>query len=87
MADAELAARERVAVGDVGGAVVGEDAFDGDVVAGEEGDRAAEEGDRGCGFLVGEHLGVGEAAVVVDRDVDVLPADELVVAATNSAIR
>ena len=31
--------------------------------------------DRGGGFLVGEHLGVGEAAVVVDADVDVLPAN------------
>ena len=33
------------------------------------------------GFLVGEHLGVGEAAVVVDGDVDVLPADGAAAAA------
>ena len=46
-----------------------------DAVAAVEGEGAAEEADGGRGFLVGEHLGVGEAAVVVDGDVDVLPAD------------
>jgi hypothetical protein len=33
-----------------------------------------EEASGGCCFLVGEHFGVGEAAVVVNGDVDVLPA-------------
>ena len=61
--------------GAVGGPVVGEELFDFDAVAGKEGECAAEEADRGGGFFVGEDLGVGEAAVVVDCDVDVLPAD------------
>ena len=62
-------------VAQVGGAVVGEDPLDADAVAAVEGDGAAEEADRGRCLLVGEHLGVGEAAVVVDGDVDVLLAD------------
>src|ERR671930_2087643 len=60
--------------GAVAGAVVGEHAFDGDAVAAVEGDRALQEAGRGRGLLVAEDLRVGEAAVVVDRDVDVLPA-------------
>ena len=51
--------------------------FDLDAVTAVVGDGAAEEADRGGRFLVGEHLDVGEPAVVVDADVDVLPADRL----------
>jgi hypothetical protein len=40
-----------------------------------EGDGAAEEAGNRCRPFVGEHFGVGEAAVVVDGDVHVLPAD------------
>jgi hypothetical protein len=58
----------------VAGAVVGQDPFDLDAVAAVVGECAAEEAGSGRGFLVGEHFGVGEAAVVVDGDVDVLPA-------------
>jgi hypothetical protein len=61
--------------GAVGGAVVGQHALDDDAVAREEGSGAAQEGDGGGRFLVTKHLGVGESAVVVDRDVDVFPAD------------
>ena len=61
-------------VAEVAGAVVGEEPLDLDAVAPVEGDCAAEEADGGGGLLVGEDFGVGEAAVVVDRDVDVLPA-------------
>jgi hypothetical protein len=75
VAEAKLAAAKRVDRRAVGGAVVGEDAFDVDAVAAVVGDGALEEADRGGGFLVCEDLGVGEAAVVVDGDVDVLPAD------------
>ena len=75
VADAEVPAGERVHGGAVGGAVVGEHALDRDAVAGEEGERAREEADGGGRFLVGQDFGVGESAVVVDRDVDVLPAD------------
>ena len=44
-----------------------------------------EESDRRCRFLVGEHLGVGQAAVVVDGDVDVLPASNAAVVAVGVA--
>jgi hypothetical protein len=72
--DAELSAGDRVRDREVGAAVVGEDPLDGDAVAAVERERAAEEADSGGCFLVCEDLGVGEAAVVVDGDVDVLPA-------------
>ena len=87
MADPEAAAGEGVDGGDVGAAVVGEDAFDLDAVAGEEGECALEEADRGGGFFVGEDFGVGETAVVVDGDVDELPADRAPVASGASRRR
>ena len=58
----------------VGGAVVGHHALDLDAVGGVEGDRAAQERDRGRGLLVGEDLDVGQAGGVVDADVHELPA-------------
>ena len=58
-------------------AVVGNYALDGDVVGGKKRDRAVQGPDRGAGLLVVEHLGVGQAAVVVDRDVQVFAADGL----------
>ena len=73
--DAELAAGERVDGGAVAGAVVGQHALDPDAVAGDR-RRGRGGGSRPrSGLLVGEDLGVGEPAVVVDGDVDVLPAD------------
>jgi hypothetical protein len=72
--DAECSTGERVQCRDVRAAVVGEHALDLDAVAGKEGEGAAEEPDRGGCLFVGEDLGVGEAAVVVDGDVDELPA-------------
>src|SRR3982751_628348 len=73
--DAEPAAGERVRDAAVAGAVVADHAFDGDPVAPVEGDGAAKGGSRGRGLLIGQHLGVGEAAVVVDSDVHELVAD------------
>jgi hypothetical protein len=55
-----------------------------DAVAGEERERAFEEADRCRRFLVWEDFGVGEAAVVVDRDVDELPADSQMASAANA---
>jgi len=77
VADAEPAAGERVQSGDVGGAVVGQQALDRDPLPAVEGDGAVEEADRRPCLLVGQYLGVGETAVVVDRHVHVLPADRL----------
>ncbi len=90
MFDPESAARDGVDGADVGGAVVGEDAFDGDPVAAEEAQGTDEEpGGRDC-FLVAQDLGVGESAVVVDCDVDVFPADRaaiVAVAVTAARVR
>jgi hypothetical protein len=54
-------------------------------VAAIEGDGACEEAGRRDRFLVSEDLGVGEAAVVVDGDVDVLPAFVVLVASIVAA--
>ena len=59
----------------------GEQAADGDAVLGVEGDGGAQEGDGGLGLLVGQHAGEGEAGVIVDGDVQSLPAGELRAAA------
>jgi hypothetical protein len=74
VSQAELAAGGGVQKRPIGAAVVGHDALDADAVAGEEVDRPPEEAGRRDCLLVDQHLGVGEAAVVVDRDVDELPA-------------
>src|SRR3954471_14322015 len=78
VADAERATNERVDRAAVAAAVVGEHAFDGDPVSAVESDRTPEEAGRSGCLLVGQHLGIREAAVVVDGDdVHVLPADGL----------
>src|SRR5438876_3705892 len=77
VADAERAAGKRVERGDVGGPVVGQQALDRDPVAGVVGARSAQEANRRLRLLVGQHLGIGEPAVVVDRDVHELPAHGL----------
>src|SRR3954449_1848606 len=75
MADPECAAADRVDRGAVGRAVVGEDPLDVDAVAGVERPGAFEKGDRGGGFLVGQHFGVRQASAVIDRDMHAFPAD------------
>ena len=77
MADAESSARDRVHGRAVGATVVGDQPLGGDAIAGKVRDGAMKESDGGDRFLVGEDLDVGQAGGVVDRDVDVLPADEL----------
>ena len=47
----------------------------GDAVRAEPGDRAVEEGGAGVVALVGQHLGVGQAGVVIDGGVHVVVAD------------
>ena len=44
-------------------------------------DGAAQERDRGAGLLVGQHLGVGQARGVIDRDMHKLPANPVAVKA------
>ena len=56
--------------------VVGDDAFDPlDAVAGEVARGAGEEPGRCGALLVGKDLGVADAGVVIDRDVDVVVTD------------
>jgi hypothetical protein len=79
--DTELEAGGAELVGAIAGTVVGEQAADGDAVLGVEGDGGAQEGDGGFALLVGQHAGEGEAGVIVDGDVQSLPAGELRAAA------
>lgn len=51
---------------------------------GVEGQGGAQEGDSGLALLVGQHLGESEAGVIVDGDVQSLPAGELRAAATTA---
>jgi hypothetical protein len=67
-------------------AVVGQHALDADAVALVEGDGATKEAGRCCRLLVVEDLGVGEAAVVVDGDMDVLVADGVADAAGSVGV-
>lgn len=59
----------------IGGAVVGHDALDGNAVAGEPVEGAAEEGDGAFFLLVRQEFGVGEPRSIVDRHMQRLPAD------------
>src|SRR5712692_8921913 len=73
--DPEPATGDRVDGRSVRAAVVAEYALDADAVAAAEG--ALEEGDRARRLFVGEDLGVGEPAVVVNGYVHVLVADRM----------
>src|SRR5712692_4077155 len=75
--DAELEAGGAEVAGTIAGAVVGEQAANGDAVLGVEGDGGVQEGDGGWALLVRQHAGEGEAGVIVDGDVQGLPAGEL----------
>src|ERR1700676_663904 len=63
--------------GFVAGAVVGHDALDLDAEAVIVGERSFEEGRSAALSLAGHHLGEGDARVVVDGDMDELPAEAL----------
>jgi len=54
----------------VGGAAVGQDAFDGHAAGGEPGDSPVQDCGRGDRGFVGVDFGVGDAGVVVDDGVD-----------------
>ena len=75
MAEPELITCGREVGAAVAAAVVGEDALDRDPMASVEVPGSTEEAGRRRRALVGQFLGVGQAAVVVDRDVDPVPAD------------
>jgi len=70
MGEAELAAGGGEEVGAVGGATIGEETLDVDVVSGEEVERLLESGEDAGESFVWEKTGEGEAAVVIDGDVE-----------------
>src|SRR5258707_10669324 len=75
--DTELEAGGAELSGAIAGAVVGEQAANGDAVPGVEGDGGAQEGDGGFALLVGQHAGEGEAGGIGDGGVQSLPAGAL----------
>ena len=82
--DAELEAGGAEVAGTIAGTVVGEQAANGDAVQGVEGECGVQEGDGGFALLVGQHAGEGKAGVIVDGDVQRLPAGELRAAAPTT---
>lgn len=69
--------------GSVAGAVVGEDALDGDAVLGEESIRALPEGGRVLLAFVGQNLAVREPGVIVDGCANEAVADHGTAAPTH----
>jgi hypothetical protein len=67
-------------------AVVGEDAFDRDLVVLVEAAAVVEEVEGGAGCFVGVEGGVGEPCVVVDADVEVVPAGLAAAAAEQAGV-
>jgi hypothetical protein len=86
MTDAELVAGRREVVTSIAATVVGQDPLDGDPVARIEVPGSLEEARRGRRCFIGELLGVGEPAVVVDREVDPVPAQAVVWVAALPAV-
>ena len=74
MAELEIATGFGKAVGAEAWAVVGHDAADGDAEVGEVGHGLAEEAGRRVGLFIRHHGGKGDAGVVVDGDIEELPA-------------
>jgi len=71
---AQLATGGHEALGDVAAAVVGENGAGLDSFAGKPGHGPLEEGDSRVLALIGEDLNIGESRVIIDADVDKLPA-------------
>ena len=80
MADSLLC--QQVAEGEafIGRSVVGHDPLDADAEALEPGQCAAGKSDSAVGFFVGEDFAVGQAAGIVDGDVEIFPAGAALVA-------
>src|SRR5579885_949611 len=75
VAQAEASAGAAECEGLKAGAVVGHHALDRNTEAGVVGERGFKESDGAALFLVRHDLGEGHARMIVDADVDVLPAD------------
>ena len=68
-------AGDRNVTASIPAAVVGQDPLDRDPVIGREAPGSLEEAGRRSRCFIGELLRVGQPAVVVDREVDPVPAD------------
>src|SRR3954470_20039091 len=73
--DTVLLADVAQGAGLIAGAVIGEETADGDAELGVVAESGEQEGGSGKAFFIGQDLGKGDAGVVVDGDMDVLPAD------------
>src|SRR5689334_7736941 len=82
LANVELLAEAAKAARAIAGTVIGEQAGDGDAEAGIVVDGGLQEGGGGRGLLIGKDLGEGDARVIVDGDMHVLPAGAMDAAAT-----
>lgn len=78
--DVQVPARIAEGKGFVATTVVGHDAGDGDAEAFIIGYGRLEEGNGAVGLLVGLDLGEGDAGMIVDADMDELPADATAIA-------
>ena len=82
--DAQLLASIAKGESFVAAAVVGHDAGDGDAEALIMSHSRLEKGNGAIGLLVGLDLGEGDAGMIVDADVDKLPADAAAVALASA---
>ena len=82
--DAELLASAREGFRVVAAAIVGHDALDGDAEGFVVGDGGEQEGNGTLLFLIGEDIGKGDAGMIVDGDMDALPAGPLATAMSGA---
>lgn len=82
VANAELGAVVAEQVRAIATTVVGEQAANADAVLGIKSHGVLEESDGGGGLLIGEQLGEGETGVIIDGDMESLPAGKLAATAT-----
>src|SRR6185369_12440899 len=74
MAELELSAGGAKDPGDVAIAVVAHHATNDDAAGRKPGEGPTEKSGTGRGELVGQHLDVGDATVIIDGHVDILPS-------------
>ena len=74
-------------VGAIAVTIIGEQAADGNAQTGIIGDRSAQEGDSGSCREVGQDLGEGNAGVVIDSDMNVLPSAVMFASAATIGTR
>lgn len=75
VANAIGAANMAQGAGTVTRAVIGEQAANGDAELGIEAESGQEESGSGKGFFIGKNLGEGNAGMIIDGNVNILPAD------------